>query len=53
LSHMDVGLVRFYHRELSKQEVQLLTREAFNSVFVADDFEAGALVGNGYKPITI
>lgn len=53
LSHMDVGLVRFYHRELSRQEAQLLTREAFNCVFIADDFEAGTLVGNGYKPITV
>ena len=52
-SYMDISMLRFYHRSLSKNEVRLLAREAKGQVFVADDFEAGTLVGNGYKPITV
>ena len=50
---MDLGLLRFYHRELSAAESQLLTREVFDGVFVADDHEAGQLAGAGYTPITV
>jgi len=50
---MDLGLLRFYHRELSAAECQLLTMEVFDGVFVADDHEAGQLAGAGYTPITV
>lgn len=52
-SSMDIGMLRFYHRELSKTEVKLLANEVFRGIFVADDFEAGTLVGLGYKPIEV
>jgi hypothetical protein len=52
-SNMLLGLPRFYRRALSSQEAKLLLLEAFNGVFVADDFEAAQLVGSGFKPVTI
>lgn len=52
-STMDLGLLRFYHRELSSAECQLLTMEVFDGVFVADDHEAGQLTAAGYVPIIV
>jgi hypothetical protein len=52
-SSMDIGLLRFYHRALSKAEAQVLAMEVLDGVFVADDQEAGQLVAAGYVPITV
>lgn len=52
-SSMDIGLLRFYHRALTKAEAQLLTMEVFDGVFVADDFEAAQLIGAGLSPVTV
>jgi len=50
---MEIGLLRFYHRALSKAEAQLLTQEVFNGTFVADDFEAKKLMAKGYQPVLV
>lgn len=50
-ANMDIALPRFYHRELSTKEVELLLREAFGGVFVADDHEAEILIGMGLIPV--
>jgi hypothetical protein len=52
-SSMDIGLLRFYHRALSRAEAQLLAMEVLDGVFVADDQEAGQLAAAGYVPITV
>ena len=50
---MMIGLPRFYKRVLSKEEVTLLTKEVFNGVFVADDFEAQQLISKCFQPILV
>ncbi|MHC1788995.1 hypothetical protein [Solidesulfovibrio sp.] len=52
-SYMDIGLLRVYHRALSKNESKLLVKEAFGGVFVADDHESAQLMGAGLVPMMV
>jgi hypothetical protein len=52
-SKMSIGLMRFYHHALKKEEAVLLKREVFDGIFVADDNEAAQLVGSGFQPVTV
>lgn len=52
-SYMDMTLLRFLHRALSRTEAVLLAEEAFGQAFVADDAEAGQLQGMGYAGIMV
>lgn len=52
-AYMDIAMLRFYKRELSKGEARLLLFEAFHGEFVADDLEATQLQGNDLIPITL
>jgi len=52
-ANMDIVLPRFYHHALSKAEIQLLTKEVFGGVFVADDFEAKRLIAKGMTPVKV
>jgi|GEM_PF-2994650 len=50
---ISIGLMRFYHHALKKEEAALLKREVFEGIFVADDHEAAQLVGAGLQLVTV
>ena len=52
-SYMDITTMRFYHHALTKEEAVFLSKEAFGQAFLADDFEAAQLQGNGLMAVIV